>query len=115
MPDRDNSKSAEPGAGDRAPSVPPSVARLLFSAAEDGVYLVLRPGLRAGSIGGAKTLKGAHGDHELTASLGIVGLDADAKQQWRRAFAGREAELRAAVAALLGVDTSPAGGPPIGA
>jgi hypothetical protein len=103
MTARDNSKTAEPGAGDCAPSVPPGVARLLFSAAEDGVYLVLRPGLRASPIGGVNALRGAHGDHELTASLGIVGLDANAKRQWRKAFAGRETELRAAVVALLGV------------
>jgi hypothetical protein len=97
-------KVAEPEPEDCAPSKSPSLARLLFSAAEDGVYLVLRPGLRAGPLG-AKingSLHGAHGERELTANLAIVGLDADAKRQWREAFAGREAELRAAVIALLG-------------
>lgn len=92
---------------DRAPSQPPSVIRLLYSAAEDGVYLVLRPTLRTGALGNA--LRGPHGERELTAAFTIVGLDEAAKRQWRKTFAGREAELRGAVIAVLGPRKRPFG------
>jgi hypothetical protein len=84
---------------DRLPPGKPSVARLLYSASEDGVFVILKPGIRTGSLSSGP--RGAYGEGELTASLGIVGLDAKAKAFWRRELAGREAELREPVIGLL--------------
>jgi hypothetical protein len=84
---------------DRLPATKPSVARLLYSASEDGVFVILRPVIRTGPLGSGP--RGLYGEGELAASLGIVGLDAKAKAFWRGELAGREAELREAIIALL--------------
>jgi hypothetical protein len=84
---------------DRLPATKPSVARLLYSASEDGVFVILRPVIRTGPLGSGP--RGAYGEGELTASLGIVGVDPQAKAFWKRELAGREEELREAIATLL--------------
>jgi hypothetical protein len=84
---------------DCLPATKPSVARLLYSASEAGVFVVVKPGIKTGALGNG--LCGAYGERELTANLAIVGLDAKAKAFWRRELASREAELREAIVALL--------------
>ena len=42
---------AESEPEDRLPPGKPSVARLLYSASEDGVFVILKPAIRTGSLG----------------------------------------------------------------